>query len=93
MKKHILIVDDEKIIRTVLHRILNNSGFVTEIAVNGKDALTKIHSKKFDLILLDILMPEMNGLQFMSELKKINHTAKILVISACHEQALIQQVH
>ena len=92
MSKNVLIVDDEKIIRTVLERILKKSGFNTEIASNGKDALIKLKSHNFDLILLDILMPEMNGLQFMNELKKTNHSTKILVISACHEQSLMKQV-
>jgi CheY-like chemotaxis protein len=92
MKKHILIVDDEKIIRTVLKRILLNSGFSAEVANNGNDALKKIKSKNFDLILLDILMPEMNGLVFMKKLKELKTSAKILVISACHDQSLIKQV-
>ena len=92
MNKNILIVDDEKIIRTVLERILNKSGFNTQIANNGKDALLKIKKDPYDLILLDILMPEMNGIQFLTELKKINNTSKILIISACHEQTLIEQI-
>jgi len=91
MQKKILIVDDEQIIRNVLERILSSSGFQTQSAENGKAALKLLETNNFDLILLDILMPEMNGIEFLHTLKQNNYDANVIVISACHEDEIVTQ--
>lgn len=69
-KIRILIVDDEKSIVEFLKMGLTNEGFIVQTAFNGNDAI--ILAKKFNphIVLLDILMPEMNGYELCSEIKK-----------------------
>jgi len=69
-KKILLLVEDEKEIREVYQTSLLEAGYIVDCAVNGKAALEKIESTKYDLILLDIMMPEMNGYEVMARLNK-----------------------
>ncbi|SNS61064.1 two component transcriptional regulator, winged helix family [Anaerovirgula multivorans] len=57
----ILVVDDEEKMRNVIKVYLTNEGYIIEEAGNGKEALDKINNTKFDLILLDVMMPEIDG--------------------------------
>ncbi|MDL1970011.1 MAG: response regulator [Candidatus Desulfofervidaceae bacterium] len=82
----ILIVDDSATMRKVILRTIRQSGYkVDEIieAGNGKEALEKVKSNKIDLIMTDINMPEMNGLEMIEILKSLPKTREIpiLVIS------------
>jgi class 3 adenylate cyclase len=61
----LLVVDDNKVNRILLARSLEQQGHVVETAENGKAALEKLHSQTFDLVLLDIEMPEMDGFQVL----------------------------
>jgi two-component system alkaline phosphatase synthesis response regulator PhoP len=79
MKKTVLVVDDEKDIVDLLSYNLTKEGFSVMTARNGRDALDRAHQKP-DLIILDVMMPEMNGLQVIQELKKEKSTASIPVI-------------
>lgn len=67
--KHILIVDDDKVGRILLETMLKGSGYEVIAAVNGKDALEKALLSKPDMIISDILMPEMDGFQLCREVK------------------------
>lgn len=84
---HILVVDDNEDNRRLLVRRVKAMGHITETAVNGRLALEKIHAATYDLILLDIQMPEMNGFEVLSELKADKLLARIpvIVISANSE--------
>ena len=62
---HLLVVDDNKVNRILLARGLEGHGHKVELAENGKQALEKLRSNPFDLVLLDIEMPEMNGYQVL----------------------------
>ena len=64
-KSKILIVDDIKTNCDVLQRRLESSGFKTEVAMSGKEALAAVDKKNYDLVLLDVLMPEINGLEVL----------------------------
>jgi two-component system alkaline phosphatase synthesis response regulator PhoP len=79
MKKTILVVDDEKDIVDLLSYNLTKEGFSVMTARNGRDALDRARQKP-DLIILDVMMPEMNGLQVIQELRKEKSTASIPVI-------------
>ncbi len=61
----LLVVDDNKVNRMVLSRSLEQQGHIVETAENGREGLEKIRSQEFDLVLLDIEMPEMNGFQVL----------------------------
>ncbi|MFN8457310.1 MAG: response regulator [Anaerolineae bacterium] len=66
---HLLIVDDQELNRDLLTRRLQRQGHTIDVAVNGREALAKLKSKKYDLLLLDIMMPEMNGYEVLEYLK------------------------
>lgn len=78
---HILIVDDNPEIREILHILLNGEGFHTKEAKDGTSALEELHTQDFDLIILDIMMPGLNGYQTCMEIRKISN-APILFLSA-----------
>jgi CheY-like chemotaxis protein len=83
----ILVVDDNNVNRDMLQRRLEREGYRVETAENGKIALEKIESETFDLILLDILMPEMDGYDVLRVLKESDKFKDIPVImlTAVHE--------
>jgi DNA-binding response OmpR family regulator len=75
----VLVVEDEAHIRRVLEYNLKLDGFVVYLAEDGTTGLRLAHEKKPDVILLDWLMPEMNGLEVLSELKRDSRTDDIPV--------------
>jgi len=68
-KKTILIVEDDKVLLELYEIKIKNAGFLVQKASNGEEALRLIKKKKPDLILLDILMPKMDGFSFLKNLK------------------------
>lgn len=80
--KEILIVDDDDEVRENLEEILNDDGYSTQTAVSALDALDKVSKKKFEVILLDYMMPDKTGLDILSELKRANPKSKIIMITA-----------
>ena len=76
---HILVVDDDDGIRDLVKKYLNENNFLITTAKNAEDADEKINIIKFDLIILDIMMPGQTGLQFLSENKKKFNTPVILL--------------
>jgi len=65
LKKHILVVDDEQSIRELCKEFLEDEGYQVTVAVDGEDALEKLKLDYFDLFLIDILMPRMDGFELM----------------------------
>lgn len=80
MQNKILIVDDNNDLLTVLRLGFSKSGYVVRTADNGADALKKVRSFAPDLILLDLVMPEMDGFAVCEILKKNRETADIPVV-------------
>jgi len=76
----LLVVDDKESNRDLLSRRLDKQGFKVQIAENGRQALDKIRHQNFDLILLDIIMPEMDGYQVLEEIKADQELWRIPVI-------------
>lgn len=79
--KKLLIAEDERAIARALKLKLNKSGFEVELANNGEEALTMLKDKKFDLLLLDIMMPKVDGFSVMEEMKKRKDKTPIIVLS------------
>jgi two-component system, NtrC family, nitrogen regulation response regulator NtrX len=77
----ILIIDDEKAIRKALTEILNAENYKTEEAADGEEGLKKFKEKNFDLVLCDIKMPKLDGLEFLQKAGEINHDIPIIMIS------------
>ena len=78
-KAHILVVDDDEGIRSLVKKYLNENNYLVTSAQNGEDASNKIKIIKFDLIILDIMMPGMSGLEFIQQYKKKIETPIILL--------------
>lgn len=76
----ILIVEDNSYDVRILQAVLHPKGYTTDVAKNGKDALTYLNENQPDLILLDIMMPGMDGLETCEELKKIPQLKNVPVI-------------
>ena len=84
---HILIVDDNDLNRELLCRRLKQQGYTFDIAKNGKTAMTQLANQSFDVVLLDIMMPEMNGYEVLEALKadaRLKHIP-VIMISAVDE--------
>jgi DNA-binding NtrC family response regulator len=80
--KRILVVEDDQDIRELLVETLKRSGFETDTAENGKKGLEKFHSQKYNLILTDIRMPVMDGLNMLKQIKKEDSKMPIVVVTA-----------
>ena len=78
---HILVVDDDEGIRSLLKKYLNEKKYLVTTAINAEDASEKIKIIKFDLIILDIMMPGRSGLEFLNEHKK-NINTPVLMLTA-----------
>lgn len=76
------IIDDEPIIHEVLGDLLTTEGYAVESSLDGEEALKKHSPDIFDLILLDLLMPGMNGIEVLKKIKKIDPQAIIIIITA-----------
>ena len=85
MAKTILVVDDKSNIRTLLRDYLSEEGFRVVTAENGRDALYVARHEKPDLILLDIMMPEMGGYEFLRAYRKERNTPVILLTAKPEE--------
>jgi len=78
---HILVIDDEKSIRNVLKDILTNEGYKVEQAVDGEEGFVKFSSIDFDVVLCDIKMPKLDGLEFLAKAYAIKPEVPIIMIS------------
>ncbi|MFC2163407.1 sigma-54-dependent transcriptional regulator [Acidobacteriota bacterium] len=81
-KEIIHIIDDEPIIFEVLQDLLTSEGYEVEISANGEEALEKYESQEFDLTLLDLLMPGMDGIEVLKRLKVMDPSAVVIIITA-----------
>ena len=92
--QRILVVDDEPAIREMLYELLTREGYAVEQAGNGLDAL-RIHSKDpVDLVVLDILMPEMDGLEVCRTIKAepVLADMKVIIITGFPEHPKLKEV-
>lgn len=90
MSNGILIVDDASFMRMMIKDILTKNNFnVLGEAENGVKAVEKYKELAPELVIMDITMPEMDGIQAVKEIKKINGDAKIIMCSAMGQQAMV----
>lgn len=82
LKYQILIVDDDNDIREMLALLLFKAGYGYDLASNGQEALDLCKKKSFDIVLLDIMMPQTDGYEFCKELRKSNQDCYIIFITA-----------
>jgi DNA-binding NtrC family response regulator len=77
----ILLVDDEKTMVKYLSKRLIKKGFEISTAYNGSDALAQVRAADFDVVLLDVLMPGMNGIDTLKEIKKIKPRTEVIMLT------------
>lgn len=81
----VLIVDDEDKIRQVIGIYLTNEGYHVEEAVDGEEALKKFHAEHWDLIILDVMMPKIDGITVCQEIRKLSRVP-IIMLTARNEE-------
>jgi len=90
MAKNILICDDAAFMRMMIKDILTKNGYnIAGEAENGQKAVEKYNETKPDLVMMDITMPEMDGLQALKKIKETDANAKIIMCSAMGQQAMV----
>lgn len=77
----ILIVDDESLLAETLQSFLKSEGFQADVANNGETALRMVKEEDYDLMIVDIFMPEKDGIATIMDLKKINDRCKVIAMS------------
>jgi len=83
--KKILIVDDEENIRILFKEELEDEGYAVDLASNGFEAIQKVKNNSYDLVVLDIKIPGIDGIQTLNEIKKINTNQPVILCSAYGE--------
>ena len=78
----ILVADDEKDLARATRMILNYSGYDVDVAYNGKEALEKVKNDNYDIIILDIMMPIMDGIEALKEMRKAGINTPIILLTA-----------
>lgn len=91
MDKKILVVDDQYGIRLLLQEVFSKENVHIFQASNGKQALDIIQTEKPDLILLDMKMPGMDGLELLRRLRKFNTQAKVIMMTAYGELDMVAE--
>jgi two-component system, response regulator, stage 0 sporulation protein F len=87
----ILIVDDEIWVRELLEEFLNLQGYQVTLAANGEEALNKIDQDRPDVVLLDIKMPGINGLEVLGTIKGLDKKIGIIMLSAFGDFDTVQK--
>lgn len=90
--KNILLIDDDEIIQKILFKVLQQNGYNVVFGTDGRDGLSKLDHMKYDLVITDIMMPYLNGFEFIQELKGHPNTveSKVVVISSITHEASIK---
>ncbi|HDH97248.1 MAG TPA: response regulator [Proteobacteria bacterium] len=80
MKKRVLVVDDDELVLTAIAELLGTRGFIVEGCTSAKEALEKVEKQDFDLMILDIIMPEMDGFELCKRLREIEQFCETPII-------------
>lgn len=91
LNKKILIIEDEKPLAKVIAHALTHAGFETDIAFDGEAGFKFINGGKYDLILLDLAMPKMNGFIFLEKIKENNIATPIMVLTNLNQDSDIKR--
>jgi PAS domain S-box-containing protein len=88
----VLYVEDEPLIRENTKLLLETVFSCVEMASNGREGLERYSNKVFDVVITDILMPEMNGVNMIRKMKEINSSQRFIVTSACEESSYLLEL-
>jgi CheY-like chemotaxis protein len=83
---HVLVVDDEDQMRKLIRLVLQKEGHTVVEASNGKKAVQHIQENEIDLVISDVVMPDMDGIELIQEIRKAHPKMKILAISGAGQE-------
>ena len=86
MADNILVVEDDKDIQEIIVEILRDKGYVVDSADNGREGFTAYQNKEYDLIIMDVMMPEVDGYQLAKLIRNKNKEIPILMLTALEEE-------
>jgi len=89
--KRILIIDDEEEVCKLLEDFLTREGFQVTTALSAKEGLEKLQQEKIEVILLDIKMPEMDGIEAIKRIRELNKTVGIIMTTAVMDQKVAEE--
>ncbi len=90
--KKVLIVDDASVVRLMIRKILTQNGFtIIGEATNGKDALVKYKELKPDVVTMDMIMPEADGIQATKDILAFDKNAKVVIVSGIYQKEMLAQ--
>jgi len=93
MPRRVLVVEDDPSIRHLIGKVLSRAGFRIAEALDGHEALERLSHHNFDLVLLDVWMPRMNGLDVLTELRRRGWTQRVILMTGDHApETLLQGV-
>jgi DNA-binding NtrC family response regulator len=81
IRPRILVIDDEEIVRISCKKCLNPEGYDVNVAENGLEGLRLAEANHYDLILTDLKMPDMDGMEFLGKIKEMQPAAKVIMIT------------
>src|SRR5688500_5771793 len=90
-QKTVLIVDDDETILSLMEYLLSDVGYRVQVAQDGREALRVVANDRPDLILLDLMMPVLNGWEVMRQLREDSETESILVIVVSADQSVAKK--
>ncbi|MDD2430607.1 MAG: response regulator [Firmicutes bacterium] len=85
----VLVVDDASFMRMRMNKLLTENGYEVDEAENGLDALDKYQKDSYDLVIMDITMPAMDGIEAVKHIKDLDPEAKIIMCSAIGQQQMV----
>ena len=90
-KYKLLVVDDEESLRTILRDELSHRNYIVKDAENGQTALAILKKEKQDIVLLDVRMPEMDGLELLRLIRKDNLARKVVMLTGVDELKIARE--
>lgn len=82
MKKSVLVIDDEEKISRLLQLELSHEGYAVEIAQTGKEGLEKALAHTWNIIILDVMLPEINGVEVLKQIRKVDKHTPVIMVTA-----------
>lgn len=91
-KPHVLVIDDDPGIRGLLATLTRQANCIADTAANGFEALQKMRAHKYDLILLDLMLPLMSGYDVVEQMQKMEWRPAVIVVTAIHDDEAMNQL-
>lgn len=91
LNESILVVDDETMVRELLSRFLALRGYQVQSAVNGPEAIAMIGESKPDVVVLDLLLPDMSGIEVLRLLRKKEYAGGVILLTGNHNEELLEE--